>query len=86
MKVEDIIVGQRYYNSYCPGDIWLGIGMRKLFTENEFVEKHLVLIESISGPQYIGRMMQEGENAREGTWDMFAPADSEDRFYIVQGR
>lgn len=67
MKIEDIIVGKKYHDSL-TGNILLGIGMRKLFTSDEYVSKHLVIIES-DDSMAVGKMIQEGENAADGYWN-----------------
>ncbi len=85
MKVEDIIVSKRYTHSYYPGCIWLGIGKRKLFTEDEWEEKHLVLIKTPDDSQcVIGAIVKEGDDAAEGHWDYFQDADSDSQLFIVQ--
>lgn len=84
MKPEDIIVGKRYVHAETIGDVWLGVGRRKLFTDNEIIPetKTLVLIES-NDPQYIGRMAQQGEDVREGWWEMIQE-ESENNFFIMR--
>ena len=83
MKVEDIEVGKtyRFIGDLNHDNIMLGIGMRKLWTTNEFTEKHLVFIKS-DDPTMIGRMVQEGENANEGLWDNIVELDS--GLYMLQ--
>jgi hypothetical protein len=69
MKIEDIKVGKKYY--YCKGNkktILLGVGMRTLFTNDEFTQKHLVIIETQNSDS-IGQMIQEGDNCENGFWD-----------------
>jgi hypothetical protein len=82
MEVSEIVVGKRYRYIYDMDHkrIMLGIGMRKLKTENEFIEKHLVLIES-PDKEFIGRMIQEGDNATPGYWDTIVEEDC--GLYIV---
>lgn len=80
MKPEEIVVGQRYTHPYYFGNVWLGCGTRKLFTENEYVERHLVLITSSAANQ-IGRVFQPPENAMEGAWENFRP-EGEGDVYI----
>lgn len=66
MKPEDIIVGEKYL---FEDQICLGVGMRRIFScPREFESKHLVIIES-ENPESVGLMIQEGENADEGTWE-----------------
>jgi len=63
MQVSDIVVGKKYRDirDINKGQIFLGVGMRKLNTKNEFTEKHLVIIKS-EKDLYNGMMVQEGEN------------------------
>lgn len=75
MNTNDIVVGKKYHNQL-TNNIYLGIGMRKLYTENEFVHKHLVTIES-DDPDAIGLMVQEGDNAQPEFWDFFEEYDPE---------
>lgn len=77
MQVSDIVVGKKYRDirDINKEQIFLGIGMRKLYTENEFTEKHLVIIKS-ENDMHNGRMVQEGENVVEGYWDYIVEADS----------
>ncbi len=82
MNTNDIIVGKVYRNLYLDQNSprYLGCGMRKLYTgsqfgnEEEFLEKHLVCIES-GNPSHIGYLLQEGENAAEGLWDNIVAVD-----------
>jgi hypothetical protein len=77
MKVEEIEVGKKYrfIDDLNHDNIMLGIGMRKLYTNNEFTEKHLVYIKN-NDPTLIGRMIQEGDNAGENVWDRIVEEDS----------
>lgn len=70
MRKKDIIVGKRYTNDATPSSIYLGVGMRKLWTSRTFTKKHLVIIES-DWKQDIGLLAQEGDNAVDGFWDKF---------------
>ena len=83
MKPEDIVVGKKYTHSYHgPSEVWLGCGMRKLFTDSEYTEKRLVLIKSDS-PEHIGKMFQMPENAHDGMWDFFQEQGSGDTLWIM---
>lgn len=86
MTINDIKVGAKYHDQM-TGNILLGIGMRKLFTDGpnrEYTEKHLAIIES-EDPACIGLMIQEGENAMKYTWDFIEEYDPENmsRIYIM---
>lgn len=73
MTNEEIEVGTLYkHNSRANRNVtFLGIGVRKLWTTNEYISKHLVIIKT---PDYkhIGLIVQEGENALEDYWDGFS--------------
>ena len=75
MKISEIVIGKRYRLIYGNGQIYLGIGMRKLHTSDGYTEKHLVIIES-NDKEMIGRMVQEGDNASDGFWDNIIEEDS----------
>ncbi len=65
MKIHhpsDIEVGATYTHPDLGVDL-LGVGMRKLWTIDEFEFKHLARKDS-------GLLIQEGENAREGLWEI----------------
>jgi hypothetical protein len=81
MKIEDIKVGKKYHDAL-TGNTLLGIGMRKLFTEDEYREKHLVVIDS-DDPDCIGKMIQEGEDAAEGYWDYIDEYDETGNIRIL---
>ena len=85
MKVEDIEVGKtyRFIGDLNHDNIMLGIGMRKLYTTNEFTEKHLVYIKN-DDLTLIGRMIQEGDNAGENVWDRIVEEDSGTYMMISQ--
>lgn len=74
MKIQDIEVGKRYRHLHQDGDVFLGVGRRKLFTDDEFVEKHLVLIEAKDN-MGIGLIAQEGKDARPNYWDFFVKSE-----------
>jgi hypothetical protein len=78
MLISEIVVGKRYrfISDFEHTRIMLGVGMRKLWTDNEFTEKHLVFIKSNESTD-IGKMMQEGENVHEGIWDKIVEEDSD---------
>lgn len=81
---DSIKVGQIYTHPEMMGHRFLGVGMRKLFTSDEFVKKHLIILESPDGKGK-GMIMQEGENAQESVWGMgFAEEGSDESgFYII---
>ena len=74
MNISEIVVGKRYRLIYGNEQIFLGIGMRKLNTSNEYTEKHLVIIES-NDKDSIGKMVQEGVNASDNFWDSIVEED-----------
>ena len=76
MKISDIIVGKKYRYVYDSNKtyVMLGIGMRKIGTDNEYTEKHLVIVDSID-KEAIGKMIQEGENASDSLWDTIVEED-----------
>jgi hypothetical protein len=82
MDISEIEVGKRYrfIGDIDSKNILLGIGMRKLYTTDEYVSKHLVFIEN-SNPDMIGKMFQEGDNADDGIWDRIVAEDS--NIYIL---
>lgn len=77
MNINEIEVGKRYrfIGDLDHKNILLGIGMRKLFTTDDYVQKHLVYIEN-NNPYMIGKIIQEGDNAAEGVWDSIVAEDS----------
>ena len=86
MTISDIIIGKRYVHSHCgPGCVWLGIGLRKLYTEDTALSKHLVCIVNTDADK-VGWMVQEGENAAPGWWDGFQDADGDALFLILSVR
>ena len=74
MNISEIVVGKRYRLIYSNEQIFLGIGMRKLNTSDEYTEKHLVVIES-NDKDFIGKMVQEGVNASNNFWDSIVEED-----------
>lgn len=83
MKPKDIIVGQRYTNSFfSPHDVWLGCGRRKLYTDDVFTSKFLVLVES-DAPENIGKIFQSPRNAHNGFWEAFQKEDAESSMWIT---
>lgn len=74
MKTEEITVGHYYRHAENPDNLYLGVGMRRLWTTKEFVSKHLVIVES-DDPSLIGMLVQEGKNVIPGYWDMFFPEE-----------
>lgn len=85
-KPEDVQVGTIYNHPEYMGYRFMGVGMRKLFTIDEFVKKHLMVYESPDG-KGIGMLMQEGEDARQGMWELgFRTEDDEDSYYIIHTR
>lgn len=83
MNINEIEVGKRYrfIGDLDHKNILLGIGMRKLFTTDDYVQKHLVYIEN-DNPYMIGKMIQEGENAAEGVWNSIVAEDSD--IYLME--
>lgn len=74
MKEEDIVVGKRYkHPSLGKFTTCLGIGVRRLYTINEFVTKDLVIIDSDDFND-VGLVIQKGEDSIPGFWDGFYPA------------
>jgi len=77
MKVSEIVVGERYrhISDFDGNTIFIGIGMRKLFTTNEYSEKHLVIIKDDNSDN-LYKMVQEGENSTEDFWNGIVKEDS----------
>lgn len=77
METNEIKVGTRYrfIEDIEHANIMLGIGMRKLFTDDEYVSKHLVFIKNRDSGM-VGRMIQEGDNVHDGFWDGIVEEDS----------
>ena len=71
MRPRDIIVGQKYKNSFSGNDaVFMGFGRRKKFT-NIHLNKGLLIIESQTQPEYLGvKAIPYNEESKE-FWNCF---------------
>jgi hypothetical protein len=82
-KPEEIQVGVFYNHPTRFGYKFLGVGMRQLYTADQFCDKHLIIFKSPNAKE-VGLMVQEGENAMPEVWGMgFRTEDDEDSFYVI---
>jgi len=81
MTTQDIEIGAIYHLNPCPiemfGVYFLGCGMRKLFTVDEFESKHLVVIDPKNLSKNTGLLLQEGANAGNGIWECLEKLEGE---------